>query len=672
MLQKFRDSTGRWITVGILGLIAVTFIFFGVDFSATGSTFAAKVNGENVPLLEFERELQQTQNQYQQLYPVELTDDLRRELRRSVIERMVLAEALEQRAEEAGYRASNERLREAIRTTEAFRVGGEFSVEAYTARLSANGMSPAGYEELQRSQLELLDLQNGIAASTFVTPDEFRRYVELFNERREVGYALFEASAFLGDAEISDEEVAAHYEQNSARYMSPESVDIEYVRLDREELAAGIEVTDEALREYYEEERQRFETAEERRARHILIEVEGDDYEAAEAEAQSVLARLEAGEEFAAVAQEVSDDAGTAAQGGDLGWIGRGVLEGAFEDALYGMEIGEVTGPVETEFGYHIIRLDEVRAGDVRPFEQVRDELEAEYQTQRSEDLYFDAASRLDELAFDAYDELASVATEMDLPLQTIEGYTRSGDAEAFENDAPVVQAAFDEEAIASGSNSRVIELSDDAVVVLRVTAHNPPAQLPLETVSDQIRDELERAAAERAVEEAANAFLADLGTAEASAEDTSGGVLDAADSSAERASNTEPGAAGSASVAAPSRELAALAEAHGGVWNEPRWVERTDGNVPTEVLAAAFRVPTPVPTGGAHEVVLLAAGDAAVMQVLAAEAGDPETLPRTQLEQGREQRAQQAAAAEMAGYAADVRDSATVRIPDEVLNPQF
>jgi peptidyl-prolyl cis-trans isomerase D len=646
MLQNLRESTGRWVAAGILGLIAITFIFFGIDFSVTGATFAAKVNGDDIPILEFERDYQQAQNQYQQLYPIELTDDMRRQLRSSVVERMVLAKALEQRADEAGYRVSDERLSDSIRSTPAFQVGGEFSPDVYSARLNAEGLTPGGYETLHRRQLELLDLEDGIERSTFFTPTEFRRYIELFNERRELGFALFDVDDFLAAVEVSAEQVGAHYAANSAQYMSAETVDLEYVELDQGTLAAGVVVTDEALEAYYNEQPDRFQTAEERHARHILVAVENDDRAAAEAEAAAVLARVQGGEDFAAVAMEVSDDTGTKALGGDLGWIARGLLTGAFEDALFAMQVGEVKGPVETDFGFHIIRLEEIRASRVQTFADVRDEIAAEYQVREAEDLFYDQANRLEELAFDAYDELASVATQMNLPVKTLAGYPRGGDPNAFANNAPVVQAAFDEELVSSGNNSRLIELADDRVMVLRVTAHNPPAPLPLESVSEQIRAQLARAAAQERVAAAAAAFLDEL--------------------------VNEPVATGADPAgAAPSRDLGALAATHAGTWNAPRWVERSDANVPTELLGVAFGVAAPLPEGGVRQVVPMASGDAAVMVLAGIQSGDPDLVPLTQRDEQQQRLAQEAAGSEMNSYARDVRERATVRVPDEVLNPQ-
>ncbi len=373
MLQRIHDSLGRWVAALVLGLVSAGFIFWGVERGTTGSaSFAAKVNGENITISEFDRELQNRQNEYQRLYKTELNEDLRRELRRSVLEGMVRDAALKQRVASQGYRASDGRVDAAIREITAFQVGGEFSDQAALQVLTSQGLTVAGFRALQRQNLEERDLQLGIVDSTFLTPAEFRRYIELYNQRRELAFALFDATAFAPKVTIDDAAIAARYESNQASYQTTETVDFEYVELALADIAAGVQVTDEDLRAAYEEEKQRFQTTEERKARHILISVADGQEDAARKQADAVEERLKKGEDFAKIAKEVSTDAGSKDQGGDLGWISRGTLTGPFEDTLFALKAGEVSAPVRTDDGIHVIRVDEVRSGDLQPFDAVK------------------------------------------------------------------------------------------------------------------------------------------------------------------------------------------------------------------------------------------------------------------------------------------------------------
>jgi len=636
MLQAMRDGIGRWVAVVILGLLAVAFIFWGVDFSLTGTTFAAKVNGDDIPILEFERDLQTQQNQYQELYRIEITDELQRELRLTVLERLIRNEALIQQVDSAGYHVSDDRLTNSVRERPEFQVGGEFSLDVFRATLLNVGMTEAGFLALQREQLSLLELQAGIMTSGFYTAEEYTRYVELYNQRREVAYAMFAVEDFLDQATVDEAAIAAHYEVNKAAYYSDESVDFEYIEVQGADLAADVEVTEEELATYYEDERYRFQTDEERQARHILLSLDTED---AEAGAAAIIARLDAGEDFEALAAELSEDAGTSGQGGDLGWVSKGLLIGPFEDTLFAMEVGDVQGPVETDFGYHIIRLEEIRAGEVRTFESVRDELARDFQVRRSEELFYDRASELADRSFDAFDELVSVATQMELPLQTLPGFTRDGSTSPFSISAPVVQAAFDPLALEQRGNSGPIELADDHVLVLRVTGHHPPAEQSLDAVRDRVEQELLRAAAQELAETASADFLAALEALQPEEADL---------------------------------DLEAAAQELGGAWTATAWVERTDGQVPTQVLAAVFRSVKPSADAVVRELVPLASGDSAVFLLSSVEAGQIDAIPREEQNLRHTQLAEQAGMFELTGYAAEVRNDATVRIPDIVLNPIY
>src|SRR5690606_23887522 len=305
---------------------------------------------------------------------------------------------------------------------------------------------------------------------------------------------------------------------------------------------------------------------EERRASHILIAPEsGESDDDARARAEELLARIRDGEDFAALAAEHSDDPGSAASGGDLGWIGRGSLDPAFEDALYSMELGEVAGPVRTDFGWHIIRFDEVREGEERTFEEVRDELLASLRDERADDVYFDRANRLGDAAFDEFDSLERVAERLDLPLKRIERFTRSGDRSAFPNSAPIVDVVFGFNPIDVGLNSDLVELSDERVAVVRVVERFPPEQRPLSEVADDIRAALERERAEALAAEAAEAFAAAL------PETLTAEFLGAAigGDGAERADDADDTADDDAASAGDS-PAARLAAEHGGTWHGP------------------------------------------------------------------------------------------------------
>lgn len=639
MLQAFRESVGKYVAIVIIALIAVTFIFFGIDFSITQLSYAARVNGDEIPVTEFDRLLRIEQANVQQVLRDELTDDIRREIRQSVLDRLIAREVLKQRAEEAGYRVSDQRVIESLRTAPEFQAGGTFSRDVYVSRLAAEGLTPAGWEARQRDLLTIIEWQDGLLDSSFVTPAEYRRQIELLNERREIAYARFAVSDFVDQTDVTDDDIAEYHAANPDAFRTEETVDIEFVELDLASIAENIEISESDLRDYYQSEVESYAVSEERRASHILIEPEGDDYQSAEAEAAEVLERLEAGEDFAELAAEVSDDIGTRNFGGDLGFMVAGDFAGAFEDALFSMEVGEIEGPVETEFGYHIIRLDDVRAGDPQPFEAVRDQLQEELASDAAYTEFYDRANDLANDAYDAFDNLSSVAESHGLELETIEGLSRSGDTDRFVDPSPIIDVAFSDDAIATGENSELIQLTDDRVAVIRVTGHNPPEPEPLEDVADEIRSILESEAARVLAAEAAEAYLAALSA------DDSGDRLAAAQS---------------------------LAAEHGATWNPLTWIQRDSSAVPSSIVRVVFSQPPPEAGEPAVLRTGLTGGDEAVVLLNRVEPGRPEDIPVAEREQQQEQLRQLAAANEINAFATDARATASIRVPDRILDPDL
>jgi len=639
MLQAFRGTLGKYVAVAIVALIGVTFIFFGIDFSITQLSYAAKVNGEAIPIQEYESSLQRMQNQYQQQLRVELTDDMLLAIRQQVLDEMVTREVRLQRANEAGYRISDARVEQAIRDTPEFQIDGQYSEDVALSLLLSNGLTAEGYKRNQREQLTLIEFEEAVLESSFITPAEFRRYIEVYFEKREIGYALFEAASFADQVTIADSEIEQFYAGNEAQFQTEEEVDVEFVVLDLAGIAAATEVSEAELQRFYEEEAARYAGSEERHVRHILIEATGDDREAARAEATRARERVDAGEDFAALAAELSDDAGTRNAGGDLGWYVRGVLDGPLDEAVFSMAAGAVAGPVESEFGFHILRLDEIRAGAQPSFDSLRVELREELARQKAASAFYDRATDLAEAALDAGSDLASLARDFGLTLETISGLTRAGVVDRFVDPAPFLETAFDEDSLASGEVSDLIELSDSSVAVLRVAAHRPASQKPLEEVSAEIREILIRERSGELADEAAAAFMAAI----------------------------DP-----AAVAAGTEDPAALAAAQGASWSDRASVERSSAEAPAAVIQTVFAESRPAAGAVGIARAPLDNGDEAVVLIYSAAPGNPEDIPIDDREQGQEQLVGQAAQAEINAFGADARDSAKVRVPDQILNPDL
>jgi peptidyl-prolyl cis-trans isomerase D len=619
MLQNIRDKLTGWIAGFILALIAIAFVFWGIDFGFFSRDYIARVNGEEIPTARFRNAYQSRLSEMQRYYRDDLPLELREEIRQNTLEAFIRNTVLEQRVRKAGYRVGDEAVVGYIHSLPVFQVGGSFSRDAYRAQLAASNISPARFEAEQRRAMELEQLRLGIVTTGFATPGEARRFIELQEERREVAFARLAAEDFVADAKVDEEAISAYYESNRDAYRTPESVTLQYVEVTAEDVADQVEVTEEGLRDYYEGVKGRYTTPERRHPRHILVEF-GDDEAAAEARAAELTERARAGEDFAELAREYSQDSGTAELGGDLDWIERGVFEGALEDAIFAMDVGEIRGPVRSEFGYHVLLLDELEPESVRSFDEVRAEIEGEYRREQSEGRYYERAEQLAELAFEDPDELDGVAAALGTEVRVIKDFSRAGGGE-LAGFPQVVEAVFSPAVLEDGENSRPIELSESRAVVLRVADHRLPQQRPLEDVREEVVAALKLdAARERAIEQ---------GEA----------LLRAAQDGA---------------------SLAEAAAANGAEYHEPTLVGRRDPGLAPQLLGEIFRAPKPAAQSTLAGLAL-SDGDYVVYAISAVEPGKVEASSERLNE--RRQLSQQVGALDFSGYVSDLQRGAKVKV---------
>ncbi len=491
MLQTIRDKISGVVAIAFLGVIAVVFIFWGVDFQTGAQNFAAKVDGEAIPAETLRSAWQQRQSQLQQMLSDELPPDMVKSQQAALLDQYVQRELLKQRAERFGYHVSDQELAKQIMEIPAFVVDGKFSKDRYNALLRSRGMSETGFEADMQEGLLIEQLRGAVVDSAFVAPYELDRRYAIERQEREIDYALIPAASFAATVTITDEQVRLWYDENRADYLLPETVDLQYVELTRERAEASIDVTEQALKDFYEQVKDRFTSQERRHGRHILITVgDGVDDAAALKKAEELTAKAKGGADFAQLAKDNSKDPGSAVQGGDLGWAQRGMFVGPFEDALFAMSVGEIRGPVKSDFGYHVLKLEEVEAGHVKTFDEARAEVEADYRKDRAQNIFYDESQKLADLAFASLTELDSVAKTMGLQVKTVAGFTREGGGD-FGQEAAVIDAAFSEDVLERRQNSPLVAVGEDRALVLRVTGHKPAEPRPFESVSAQIREQL-------------------------------------------------------------------------------------------------------------------------------------------------------------------------------------
>lgn len=503
MLQSIRDNSQSIVAKIIVGLIVVTFALFGVESLVsltTGAKAPASVNGEDISEQELFRavELQRRQilaQMGENADPASLDDNM---IRSMVLNELVEQSVLVQSAQEQGMAVSPQMIDRSIVQTPEFQIEGSFDRNQFEAVLRTVGLTPLTYRDYLRKETLIQQERAGYSLSAFVTDSQLEDMMQLDRQTRDLSYFELPIAPLKDEVEVSRDEVAQRYESQKALYQTDEVVKIQYLLLDKADLARDIEVTDEELQGQYQQLLAGFESSEQRDASHILIEINDDrDADAALAEAQALKQQLDEGADFAELAREHSDDPGSASAGGELGMNGRGVFVEPFEDALFALGEGQVSEPVRTEFGYHLIKLNAVEQIEAPTFEASKEELRQQVVDQKAEGRYVEQLELLADLSFSS-GNLEEPADELGLEIQTSEAFSRAGGSDVVTANSRVIDAAFSEELINDGVNSTPIELDTGRSVVIRVQEHMRPRQLELDEVADEIRQELvdEKAAA--------------------------------------------------------------------------------------------------------------------------------------------------------------------------------
>lgn len=511
MLQAIRDRVTGIVAIFILGLLAVPFVFFGLDsyIQSVPQDAVAQVGDSEITVSEFQSEFSRYRAQLRQQQG-DAYDELqanRPEARREFLENMIDRRLLVQHAQSMGMAISANTIADVIRNVPAFQIDGRFDSEIYRQRIAATGQTASAFERELASDLLTQELPAAVSSSVIVTDADVDRWLRVQMEQRQISFATIQSQPFSDDVSIADNEVEAFYNDNQDQFMRPERVSVEFIELDTREMAQTMEIEEDVLRQRYEATQSRFMTPERRNASHILITA-GDERtsEEARALAQSLLDQLESGEDFAELAAEYSDDPGSARQGGDLGWIEPDVMMPEFEAALYDLQPGEVAGPVETEFGWHLIRLDEIDPPRGQTFDEARSEILAEVREERADDLYIELSERLIDLVYADPTGLESVAEDLGLELQQAGPFSRFS-AEGLMANPRVMEAVFSDMVLLERQASEPIEIERNHAVVVRVTEHQPSEPRPLDDVADEIRNRLTRDAAR----EAARAYADEL-----------------------------------------------------------------------------------------------------------------------------------------------------------------
>jgi peptidyl-prolyl cis-trans isomerase D len=500
MFDSIRNHK-KYLMGFLLILIVPGFVLFGVqglaDFKA-GSEAVASVDGHKITQDDWDQAHRNEAQQLRQANPsldAKLLDSP--EIKYATLERLVRDRLLQVAAEKFHLSTSDQALARALQENPSIAAlrgaDGKLDVEAYTQLVARQGMTPAMFEARMRNDMSQRQVALGVAGSGFMPESLADVALNAYFERREIQVQRFAASDFASQAKPTDAEIEAFYQENAAQFQAPETADVDYLVLDAAALQKDVVLNPDDVKSYYDQNAARLAGPEERRASHILLSfgpnINAEDKAALRAKAQTLLEQVrKAPETFAAVAKAESKDPGSAAKGGDLDYFGRGAMVKPFEDAVFSMKKGEISDVVETDFGFHIIELTDIKAPQAKPFEEMRAEIEADLKQQQAQKLFSAAAEKFSNLVYEQADSLQPAADELKLSVQSFKGLTRNAGPEAgVLNNPKLVDAIFDDNTRQSKHNTEAVDIGSNRLVSARVTQYLPARTRPLAEVKDAV-----------------------------------------------------------------------------------------------------------------------------------------------------------------------------------------
>lgn len=512
MLQAIRNNAQGVFVWIVVGLIVVSFALFGLGSYLSGASkvVAASVNDVEISSTELTRAYQNYQERLRKMFGDQYRPEMfaTTRVKNEVLQGLITEEVMNQMMHEQGYLASSEQVLERIKKYEAFQEDGVFSAKRYKEVLSAQRMNGDAFENDLSRDIASQQIRAAISTSAFLTEKEKTTLAVLQNQKREIGYFDISIKPYQKLIKVSDADIQSHYEKNAQQYLTTEKVQLEYIELNMDDVAALQEVTDETVKQRYESSPENYMANDDAAAKKKLTELRQ---------------QIQQGADFAALAKKHSQDKGSAKQGGDLGYLTRGVEE-KFDEVVFALKVGEVSQVIKSKSGFQIIQLDDIRKGDpeerkvrhilvkadnkLKPFAEVKAAIKKELQYQQAGKVFFDDADQMNNLSYETPDSLEPVAEALGLKVKTSALITRRGGAGIFAN-PKILSAAFSDDVLKQGRNSELLELSDTQLVVLRMKEHKVASVQPLSKVKSAIKNSLLQQQASKKAQEVTSDILA-------------------------------------------------------------------------------------------------------------------------------------------------------------------
>jgi peptidyl-prolyl cis-trans isomerase D len=626
MMQFIRERSKGLLSFLLIGFISLTFALWGINSYFTGSqdNAVAKVGARNITADEFSRFYQQQYRQVQSLYGdafrPEMIDE--KQFKNKVLDAMVADAALRQHLIQNQMIISDHQLAEAINQLPTFQEEGKFSSESYQQWLTSRGYSSAAFESELRGSMLTEQMRLAVRNSALLTHADLQEVVRLTDQQRDVAVIVVPLTSLTSQVAADDDEVKDFYSKNAQAFQTPDRIRVSYVLIRRDALATQLQPDDAMLRERYAADGKRFSTPERRHVRHILLKDE--------AAAQALANRLlESPTKFQDLARELSQDPGSAAKGGDLGWVEPGMLPLSLDHAVYAAKRGEPVGPFKSSEGYHWLLIDAIEAGKQEAFEVVRSKLAEEYQKERLAERWSTLVESIETASFENSSSLQPIADLAGVQVQTTNWFTREA-GEAPANSPRFREASFTDDVLKEGLNSEVIKLDEGTMAVLRLEEHQPAQTPPLDQVKTQVKQAFQRARA---------AEIADQKIKEVEE------AVDRGEAPAQIASKIK------------------------GNYRELGWIERQgNSNLPPDLVDKVFSAPHPKNERAAHVTVTLPNGDRTFVLVRQVKNGDLKAVDENTVAQIRERVSEMRGEQELAIYLNALKKSMDIKTyPDRL-----
>jgi peptidyl-prolyl cis-trans isomerase D len=544
MLSNIRNKSKGWIAYLIIGLITIPFALFGIQSYIGGSSnsIIASVDGEEILLTTYYTKLNLEQRNLQQQYGSNYSAEIDTALRQMLIEGMIQEKLLDNYANSLELVTLDEEVRAFILANELFQVEGVFSEERYNQLLRLNSYTPLSYEESQAKLMKQEQLKRNLVHSAFLTSQQVEKIKALAGQQRYASFIVLSTEKYMDQVSVTQDQVIEYFDTNQSSFVELPKIKVNYIELSLDDIKEQEAADEETLRSFYDDNKEIFTNPEQRSAQHILVE----ERELAE----SLLEEIQQGADFSELARIHSIDASTKDSGGGLGYFERDIMVPEFDKVVFEMDIGELSEVVETDYGFHIIKLTEVQPENIKSFEESREQLASLHQKKAAQKKLYSLQEELGNLAYE--DPLDLVAEHLDLELEASDYFSRTSE----EYEEQFVSAAYSDLVLNEGENSDVIELGQDRFVVLNLAEQIPERQKTLDEVQTQITDILKTIEAKKIIDDLA----ANISSALSNSENTKAEALIA------------------------ENELE---------WSEPNWISRSSG-LPLNMTSMIFKMAKP------------------------------------------------------------------------------